>query len=128
MDDKPVPIRFCADTHIARAVTDQLRAKGVDIVRCEEVGLAEADDVEHLDYAAREGRVIVTQDKDFLRLHSVWQSEGKVHSGIMYCLPHLKGAKYAGRIIQTCLDYHELVAGGAATLEGDVVNQVIYVG
>jgi hypothetical protein len=33
MEDKPVSIRFYADTHIAKTVTDQLRAKGVDIVR-----------------------------------------------------------------------------------------------
>jgi hypothetical protein len=34
-------IKFYTDTHIAKAVAVQLRQKGVDIVRCEEVGMAE---------------------------------------------------------------------------------------
>jgi hypothetical protein len=128
MSQPPPVLRFYTDTHIARAVAEQLRAHGVDIVRCEEVGLAEASDLEHLDYATQQGRVMITQDKDFLRLHSEWQQQNKSHAGIMFCLPHLRGLKYAGVIIRLCLDYHELIAGGAGTLEEDIINQVVYIG
>jgi hypothetical protein len=37
-------IKFYADTHIAKAVAVQLRLRGVDIVRCEEVDMTQVDD------------------------------------------------------------------------------------
>ena len=120
-------IKFYTDTHIAKAVAVQLRARGVDVVRCEEVGLAEVDDLEHLEYATREGRVVISADRDFLRLHARWQAEGKRHSGIMYCLPHLQGQKYIGRIIEEVMMHYELISGGAGNIETDIVNQVQFI-
>jgi hypothetical protein len=128
MEDKLTPLKFYTDSHIAKAVAEQLRAKGVDVVRCEEVGMARAKDHEHLSYATREGRAMVTQDKDFLRLNAEWQAAHKPHAGIMYCLPHLKGPKGIGPIVKTCFDYYELIAGGAGTIDTDIANQLIYVG
>jgi hypothetical protein len=122
-----MPIRFYTDSHIAKAVAEQLRQKGVDIVRCEEVSMAEAKDYEHLAYATREKRVMITADQDFLRLHKQWQEEKKTHAGIMFCLPHLQGLQNVGPIIKMCLDYHELIAEGAGTIEDDIANQVIFV-
>jgi predicted nuclease of predicted toxin-antitoxin system len=59
MEDKPTPLRFYTDAHIAQAVAEQLRAEGVDAVHCEEVGLADAKDFEHLEHTAREGKPLV---------------------------------------------------------------------
>ncbi len=39
-----------------------------------------ASDVEHVERARAEGRVIVTQDADFLKLHA----DGVAHAGIVY--------------------------------------------
>jgi predicted nuclease of predicted toxin-antitoxin system len=39
-----------------------------------------ASDQEHLAFARREGRLLFTQDADFLRLHAL----GAEHSGIVY--------------------------------------------
>jgi len=128
MEVKTATFQFYTDSHIAKAVAEQLRAKGVDVVRCQEVGLADVDDDIHLDYALREGRVVLTQDKDFLRLNAEWQAASKPHAGIMYCLPHLKGPKGIGPIVKTCFDYYELIAGGAGTIDADIANQLIYVG
>jgi hypothetical protein len=125
--DEPALLRFYTDTHIAKAVADQLRARGVDVVRCEEVGRADARDVEHLEYATEQGRVVVTHDDDFLRLNREWQATGKSHAGIIYCLPHLQGGPYVGTIIKACLDYYDLITGGAGTIEDDIVNQIIFV-
>jgi len=33
-------LQLYTDTHIAKAIAEQLRAHGVDVVRCEEVGMA----------------------------------------------------------------------------------------
>jgi predicted nuclease of predicted toxin-antitoxin system len=60
-------------THIAKAAAVQLRAKGIEVVRCEEVGMADATDEEHLRYATDNGYIMVSQDADFPSLNSEWQ-------------------------------------------------------
>ena len=45
-----------------------------------EAGMLGASDQEQLAFARREGRVLFTQDADFLRLHA----SGAEHSGIVY--------------------------------------------
>jgi predicted nuclease of predicted toxin-antitoxin system len=60
-------LKFYLDTHISKQVALQLRQKGVDVVRCEEVGIAAADDEAHLEYAATEGRILISADQDFTR-------------------------------------------------------------
>ncbi len=127
MERKITPLRFYTDKHIARAVAVQLRRLGIDVVRCEEVGLASASDAEHLVYATIEGRVIITNDDDFTKLDRKWRVEGKRHAGIMYCLPHVQGKSGIGKIVKTCIIYHELIAAGAGTVEDDIANQIIYV-
>jgi len=83
MSDKPASIKFYTDTHIAKAVAAQLRNRGIDIVRCEEVGMAEAKDVDHLTYAVQENRII-TCDDDFIVLAQEWAKANKSHCGIMF--------------------------------------------
>ncbi|MBL8120166.1 MAG: DUF5615 family PIN-like protein [Anaerolineae bacterium] len=57
-------LKFYADTHVPKAVAIQLRAQGIEVIRCEEIGLAEADDVEHLEYATSQGCTLVSHDLD----------------------------------------------------------------
>lgn len=68
------------DEHVPKAVTEGLRRRGVDVVTIQELGLQAAKDKQHLEQAAREGRVVFTQDADFLRLHAA----GVSHRGIVY--------------------------------------------
>jgi predicted nuclease of predicted toxin-antitoxin system len=128
MEDKPTPLRFYTDAHIAKAVAEQLRVKGIDVVRCQEVGLADVEDFEHLEYAVREGRVLVTHDADFLRYDSEWRSEGKSHAGIMFVSRDLQGERYIGQIVRALTDYYELIAGGAGSVEQDIANRVFFIG
>lgn len=121
-------LKFYFDTHIAKAVAAQLRLRGVDVVRCEEVGMAEASDIEHLEYATESGRAMVSMDKHFPAWHQVWQAEGKTHHGIFRVQSHLQGDGGIGTIVQELLDYHQLIATGAGTLEYDIVNQLIFIG
>ena len=76
----PEEIKYHMDEHVATAVTRGLRARGVDVVTAQESRLLAASDEEHLDQAAAQGRVIFTQDADFLRLHA----KGLSHAGIVY--------------------------------------------
>ena len=73
-------IRYQMDEHVPTAVTSGLRSRGVDVRTAQEAGLLAASDEAYLALAMREGRVIFTQDVDFLRL----QAEGCAHAGIVY--------------------------------------------
>ena len=73
-------IRFYADEHVSRAVIRGLRQRGLNVTTVSEADLLGASDVEHLEWAESEGRVIFTQDTDFLRLHDA----GYSHAGIAY--------------------------------------------
>ena len=77
-------IKFYTDSHIAKAVAVQLRKRGVDIVRCQEVGKDNAPDDAHLTYATSQGRTIITADKDYLVLDTLWRESGRHHAGIVY--------------------------------------------
>ena len=73
-------IKFYADVHIARAIAEALQREGADFVLACDRGRHNADDEAHLTQAHKEGRVVVTQDEDFLNLHQ----HGAEHSGIVY--------------------------------------------
>ncbi|MDR3638544.1 MAG: DUF5615 family PIN-like protein [Isosphaeraceae bacterium] len=60
-----------------------LQRRGIDVTTSTDAGLLRAPDQEQLAYAVSEGRVIFTQDADFLRLHAT----GAPHTGIAYCHP-----------------------------------------
>ncbi|MBE0689663.1 MAG: DUF5615 family PIN-like protein [Anaerolineae bacterium] len=120
-------LKFYTDTHIPKAVAVQLRKRGVEVVRCEEVGMAAAKDAEHLTYATEQDCVLITHDDDFTRLDAEWRANNRPHGGIIYCLPHVQGTQGVGRIVTICAEYAELIAQGAGTYEEDIANRIIFV-
>lgn len=75
-----LPVKFYMDEHVAHAVVRALQQRGVDVMTAAEADLLGAADEQHLLRARAEGRVIVTQDDDFLRMHA----QGIEHAGIVY--------------------------------------------
>lgn len=75
------PVRFHLDESAPPAVAHGLRLRRFDATTPMDTGLRSATDVAHLAFAHQQGRVIVTHDADFLRLHA----EGVPHSGIDFC-------------------------------------------
>ena len=73
-------VRFYTDEHVAGAVVHGLRQRGVDVLTVPDARLLSATDEEHLAQARTEGRVLFTQDPDFLRLHAARAA----HAGIVY--------------------------------------------
>lgn len=71
-------IRFHLDEHISHRVAEALRRLGIDVTTTAESGLRSADDLQQLEFAKRDGRVIVTRDADFLRLASQQDHAGIV--------------------------------------------------
>jgi len=77
-------VRFYTDENMPASLAVQFARAGRDIVRCQEVGLIGVSDDVHLAYAAQEGRVVITRDRDFVKLYYQWLSEGRSHAGIIY--------------------------------------------
>jgi predicted nuclease of predicted toxin-antitoxin system len=61
-----VPLGLYMDVHIPAAVTAGLRRRGVDVTTSQEDGTRESDDESLLPRAIELGRLLVTQDNDFL--------------------------------------------------------------
>ena len=76
-------VRFHLDEHVPTSLANALRTRGIDTTTTVAAGLVGASDEDHLAFANVAGRVIVTQDIDFLRLHR----EGVSHSGIAHYNP-----------------------------------------
>jgi predicted nuclease of predicted toxin-antitoxin system len=77
----PRTIRFHLDEHGDPAIAQGLRRRGVDVTTTPEVGLIGASDDVQVARARLVGRVLFTQDRDYLRLHAA----GEPHAGIAYC-------------------------------------------
>lgn len=72
-------IKIYTDEHIHPGVVRALRQSGIDIWTAQQAGMLGAGDEAHLQFSTSQGRVILTQDEDFLRLHSEMK-----HAGIAY--------------------------------------------
>lgn len=117
-------VKFYTDAHISKAIVDQARKRGVDIIRCQDVKLTEAEDIEHLNFAVEQGRTVISADADFPILDAQWRTTGKTHAGIIYILPDRKDQ--IGRIVDYLEFLHQAIKDGAATLDEDVYNKLIY--
>src|SRR2546422_148246 len=76
------------DEDLSYRVAEGLRQRGVDAVSVYEIGPANrrVSDGEQLDFAATEGRALVTYNRgDFQALDAQWRAQGRVHAGILWC-------------------------------------------
>jgi len=73
-------IKFYCDEHIHPAISTAMRNRGADILTAQDVPMLGVVDDSHLQFAASQGRAIITQDTDFLRLHKT----GISHAGILF--------------------------------------------
>ena len=81
-------MKFLADENFPRPIVDGLlrRLPEVDIVSVVEVGLRGRPDPEILDWAAAEGRILLTYDVRTIPRHINQRvAEGKRMPGVFYC-------------------------------------------
>jgi hypothetical protein len=79
-----MPVQLYLDVHVDKAIHDQLRLRGVDVVRAQDDGAGEMPDEELLQHATELGRVIFTQDLRFKAMAENWQGQGKTFSGLLF--------------------------------------------
>lgn len=89
----PGRIKFHLDENVGNAIAQGLKLRGIDVSTTPLSNLIGSSDEQQLAFAVSQRRVVFTQDKDFLRLHSV----SKDHAGITYCQ---KGLRATGEIIE----------------------------
>ncbi len=94
-------IRFHLDEHVAAEIAVQLRRRGIDVTTTIDAGLRTKSDEFQLAYIREEGRVIFTQDSDFL----VIASRTTDHPGIAYCKQR---SRSIGEIIETLVLIYEI--------------------
>ena len=94
-------IRFFTDEQVSKAVVMGMRRRGVDILTVPEAGTLGASDAEQLRRARDEGRVVFTQDDDFLRLAAADTS----HAGVVYATQEHP----VGEIIRGLMLIHEVL-------------------
>ena len=84
MGDEAQRVKLYLDHDISYRIAQQLRARGYDAIGAWEVGNAELSDQAQLEYAADQGRVLVTcNTQDFVPLYLEWWNAGRHHNGII---------------------------------------------
>ncbi|HEY7092348.1 MAG TPA: DUF5615 family PIN-like protein [Ktedonobacterales bacterium] len=107
-------LRYYFDEHISAAIAEQLRLRGIEVQRPQDVSRAnrKIPDLDQLTYATSIGHVLVSRDRDFTRLHTT----GISHAGIVILQKDLS--------IGAFVEYLELLA---KTTEPDQMqNQLLY--
>jgi predicted nuclease of predicted toxin-antitoxin system len=98
----PRTIRFHLDENCHRAIGEALKRRGTDLTATPEVGLLSASDDEQAAFCLAQGRVLFTQDHDFLKFHAT----GQDHPGIVYCA---KDSRTIGEIIHSLVMIWEIL-------------------
>jgi hypothetical protein len=79
-----MPHSILLDVHVPIAVAESLRRRGIDVTTAQEEGIALLDDESLLAQATMQGRVLATQDADFLEIISRWRAIGRDSGGVIF--------------------------------------------
>ena len=77
-------ISFYMDVHVRRAITEELRRAGVNVLTAQEDGCGEFSDPQLLDRATSLGFVLFSMDDDLLAEATHRQTKGLPFTGVIY--------------------------------------------
>jgi predicted nuclease of predicted toxin-antitoxin system len=120
-----VPVRFLLDANTSKALARALarHAPELDVLRLQETPLQEGKDPEVLEYAASEGRVLVSRDKRTLSDFALeWLQAGKPMPGLLIIRREFLD-RQAG--IGVLVKELKLIAGASHSAEWEGVIQFI---
>jgi hypothetical protein len=113
-----MPVALYLDVHVDKAIHDQLRLRGVDVLRAQDDGAAETPDEDLLQHATNLRRVIFTQDIRFKALAENWQREGRAFAGLLF-------GNQLGVMVGTYVRDLELIAKATEQAEWENVVQYL---
>jgi predicted nuclease of predicted toxin-antitoxin system len=102
--------RFLADENFPFPVVQVLRVAGADVLTAAEAGLLQTPDPAVLAAATTLGRAVLTQDRDYIRLHR----SGASHAGIVFTTQDDDFASLAARV--------DAATAGQADLTGQLLR------
>ncbi|HWB07559.1 MAG TPA: DUF5615 family PIN-like protein [Verrucomicrobiales bacterium] len=108
--------RLYTDVHVLLAITRALRHKGFDVLTAQEDGTTRLPDGQLLSRAGELGRLIFTQDEDFLA-----EAAGRLRQGIDFAT-----VIYAHQYIAIGVCAEDLALVLSALDPGETRNQVLY--
>jgi hypothetical protein len=73
-------LSFYLDENLPVAIASQLVSRGIDVVTVRDLNLLGASDESHLQRATEMGRILCTNDSDYVQL----ATEGIEHAGIVF--------------------------------------------
>ncbi len=79
-----MPLPLYMDVHVPMVVTEALRRRGLDILISQDDGTSRQADEILLARASDLGRILFTQDQDFLRIAVEWQRQGRPFLGVLF--------------------------------------------
>jgi hypothetical protein len=106
-------IRFYLDENVPTAVTEQLVLSGIDAISVRSIEQLSDSNINHLQRATDQKRMLCTHDQDFLILHQ----ENSDHAGIAFALAY--GATIGGWV-KALRKLH------ATMTDEQVIGQVVY--
>lgn len=75
---------YLDEDSVNRALIRALRARGMDVMDAVDAGHAGTSDLEQLEHATADGRVLFTYNiGDFFKLHTRFLQAGKSHAGLI---------------------------------------------
>lgn len=77
-------LKLYMDHNVHAAITDGLRQRGVDCLNAQDDGMSAASDESILIRARELGRVVFTQDADFLEITASWLATNTLFAGVIY--------------------------------------------
>ena len=110
-------LSYYFDEHVPSAIANGVRARGIDVLYVQDDGHGHVDDDILLDRAGALGRVMFTQDDDFLRLANWLLAQGVMFATVLY-------AHQLRVSIGRCIEHLEFFAVVAKPAEA--VNHVYY--
>jgi len=77
-------ITLYLNEHVQVSLAEGLRTRGLDVMTTQEAGSYSLDDIGQLNFAAKEGRVLLSFNKrHFAKIHYEWMDKGRPHAGII---------------------------------------------
>jgi len=110
-----MPLAVFTDVHVPTGISEGLRRRQIDVRTAQEDSAGRMSDDELLTRATALGRVLLTQDADFLEIAARWQRQGIAFSGILFapqgtpigrliedaelCLSGMTADEFLGRLV-----------------------------